>query len=272
MVVNSKGRAYTQRTEPRLALVSIQFSPNHVYDEQQHEISLPTQESYYMLINGPEMDTLKVGLNQNGELVDDVSVWEWSGSAYDQGLEASNWFTDFLGKPSRLVRFRHDSEVRLADPNYVMEQKIAFSDVVPFMLASQDSLDHLNRHLEEPVPINRFRPNFLVEGCVAFGEDLWKRILIGKLRFQIVQLCSRCKIPTIDQETGLIGSEPTEILKKIHSAKSLRIAAASPNSKVFFGQNLVCKDPSSPTESKIVRVGDPIYVLEKFSSIIDVPI
>lgn len=53
------------------------------------------------------MDTLKVGLNQNGELVDDVSVWEWSGSAYDQGLEASNWFTDFLGKPSRLVRFRH---------------------------------------------------------------------------------------------------------------------------------------------------------------------
>lgn len=269
-VVNSKGRAYTQRVEPRLALVSIQFSSHHVYSEQQHGMPLPTKESY-LVLNAPEMDTLKVSLNQTGQVVDDVSVWEWSGSAYDQGLEASNWFTDFLGKPSRLVRFKHDSEVRLADPNYAMEQKIAFSDVVPFMLASQESLNELNTHLEESVPINRFRPNFLVEGCAAFCEDLWKRIEIGKLRFQIVQLCARCKMPAIDQETGLMGSEPTEILKKIRSAKSLRIAK-TPDQKVFFGQNMVCQDPSSTTESKVVRVGDPIYVHEKFSSIVDVPI
>lgn len=32
-------------------------------------------------------------------------MWEWSGSAFDEGEEAAKWFSDYLGKQSRLVRF-----------------------------------------------------------------------------------------------------------------------------------------------------------------------
>ena len=39
------------------------------------------------------------------EIAHGVSVWEWSGAALDEGADASKWFTDYLGKPSRLVRF-----------------------------------------------------------------------------------------------------------------------------------------------------------------------
>lgn len=51
------------------------------------------------------MDTLKVSLSKGYNILDGISVWEWSGSAYDEGNEATRWFSEYLGKPSRLVRF-----------------------------------------------------------------------------------------------------------------------------------------------------------------------
>lgn len=52
------------------------------------------------------MDTLKVPLAAEHATLDDVSVWEWSGSAYDEGAEAAEWLSAYFGKPSRLVRFK----------------------------------------------------------------------------------------------------------------------------------------------------------------------
>lgn len=51
------------------------------------------------------MTELKVPLRKVGLKTDGVSCWEWSGSGIDEGNDASKWFTDYLGKPSRLVRF-----------------------------------------------------------------------------------------------------------------------------------------------------------------------
>ncbi len=34
-----------------------------------------------------------------------VVCWEWKGIARDEGAEANAWFTEYLGKPSQLVRF-----------------------------------------------------------------------------------------------------------------------------------------------------------------------
>lgn len=55
------------------------------------------------------MNTLKIPVVEPHEKANAVSVWEWSGSAFDEGEEASKWFTDFLGKPCRLVRFDEGS-------------------------------------------------------------------------------------------------------------------------------------------------------------------
>ena len=51
------------------------------------------------------MDVLKVPMSTPQEIADGVSIWEWSGAALDEGADASKWFSDYLGKSSRLVRF-----------------------------------------------------------------------------------------------------------------------------------------------------------------------
>ncbi|XVE98468.1 hypothetical protein REPUB_Repub03eG0109200 [Reevesia pubescens] len=259
LVVNQKGRAYTQRVEPKLALVEVDL-PNEAFSEGWE----PTKTSY-MVIKAPRMDLLKVSLSTPPQIADGVSVWEWSGSALDEGDEASKWFTNYLGKPSRLVRFNAASETRPVDPMYADGHIVMFSDQYPFMLLSQESLDALNKLLMEPVPINRFRPNILVDGCEPFSEDLWREIKISEFSFQGVKLCSRCKVPTINQDTAIAGPEPNKTLMKVRSDKVLR-PDRKQQGKIYFGQNLVCKENLSQEKGKMVKVGDPLFVLQKVSS------
>lgn len=116
------------------------------------------------------MDVRKVPLAEPSEVANGVSVWEWSGSAFDEGDEASDWFSKYLGKPSHLVRFNEASQSRPTDPNYASGYKIKFNDAYPFLLISQKSLDVLNEQLKEPVSINRFRPNILIDISGPFCE------------------------------------------------------------------------------------------------------
>ncbi|KAG6470173.1 hypothetical protein ZIOFF_071230 [Zingiber officinale] len=358
LVVNSKGRAYTQRVEPKLALVDIELPMDAFKDNWE-----PTDLSY-MVIKAPDMEALRIPLNKKCAAVDDISVWEWSGSALNEGNEAFEWFTKYLGKPSRLVRFNTELEIRAVDPNYAQGYKTLFTDGFPFLLASQGSLDGLNELLDEPLPINRFRPNILVDGCDPFSEDLWKELKINKLNFHGVKLCARCKvmclfvddtgwpwsvlsackemsgrevkgcccreplrllawamemasnaaadhgcrqpvslvlrilpllgtvpcqctapasasaaacaplscfIPTINQENGVTGNEPTSTLMKFRSDHALKLKKTQ--GKMFFGQNLVCKESLLPPRgSKTIAVGDPVFVLQKYSSNVDAPI
>ncbi|KAF5804681.1 putative molybdenum cofactor sulfurase [Helianthus annuus] len=107
------------------------------------------------------MDELKVSLCRPSQICEGVSIWEWSISALDEGDEASKWFTNYVGKPSRLVCFNEESETRHVDPNYASGFRVMFSDGYPFLVVSQESLDSLNERLQEPIPINWFRPKYV---------------------------------------------------------------------------------------------------------------
>jgi len=225
-----------------------------------------------MVVRAPGMEPLKIPLASECATIYDVSVWEWSGSAYDEGPEAAEWFSTFFGNPTRLVRFKEESETRLTDPDYARGYRVTFSDGYPFLITSQGSLDALNEKLEDPVPINRFRPNILVEGCHPYAEDLWKTIKINKLTFGGVKLCGRCKVPTINQDTGIPSpTEPTETLQKYRSGEVL-LPSHKNKRQVYFGQNAVCKESLSANgEGRIIKVGDPVYVTKSFSSSGQVP-
>ncbi|GLT74979.1 hypothetical protein SLA2020_467390 [Shorea laevis] len=259
VVVNSKGRAITQRVDAKLALVQIEL-PNEAFLEGW----VPAKNSY-MVIKAPGMNMLRVSLSKPQQVTDGVTVWEWSGSALDEGQEASEWFTNYLGKPARLVRFNAESETRPVDPQYASGHRVMFSDGYPFMVISQGSMDALNGILKEPVPVNRFRPNILVDGCEPFSEDLWGGVRISKFMFEGVKLCSRCKIPTINQETAVAGTEPNQTLMKTRSDKVLR-PNRKQQGKIYFGQNLVCKDNVSQGKGNMIKVGDPVCILNKVSS------
>jgi uncharacterized protein YcbX len=115
------------------------------------------------------------------------------------------------------------------------------------LLISQASLDDLNSRLETPVPMNRFRPNLVVQGCEAFAEDNWQRVRIGSVEFAVAKPCSRCVMPSIDQATAAKDSEVLQVLAGYRRGD---------DRQVYFGQNLVYSGTGK------LSVGDTLEILK----------
>jgi uncharacterized protein YcbX len=141
---------------------------------------------------------------------------------------------------------------RAVSPFYAIRQfkdAVSYADGYPFMILSEASLQDLNSRLSEPVPMNRFRPNFVVSGAEPFAEDKWKIILIGSTVFHVVKPSERCVLTTVDQEKGeKTGKEPLRTLSIFRSYKG----------KVLFGQNLIAENAGG-----VVKVGQALEVLER---------
>ncbi len=186
------------------------------------------------------------------------SVKIWSSRCRAQLYEdkINQWFSDALETNCRLVLMPAETN-RKVNYFYVVHRDdvVSFADAYPFLLIGENSLTDLNSRLENPVPMNRFRPNFVVSGADAFAEDGWTRIRIGDVVFHLVKPCARCVITTIDQSNGIKqGVEPLKTLA------SFRIPKRSVKKKILFGQNLIAEDVG-----KIVNVGDAVEVLETSS-------
>src|SRR5690606_21578489 len=111
----------------------------------------------------------------------------------------------------------------------VNQETVSFADAMPYLLIGQSSLDDLNEKLNDRVPMNRFRPNLVVSGGMAFEEDNWKMVKIGECTFKVTKPCARCVVTTINQETARAGKEPLKTLSTYRSV----------NNKVLFGQNMI---------------------------------
>ncbi|KAL8143176.1 hypothetical protein V2J09_016208 [Rumex salicifolius] len=264
LIINPNGRMYTQRVEPKLALIEVEL-PREAFSD-----SFEPSTSSFLVVRVPGMSALKVPLSNSGVRVEGVGVWNWTGSALDEGDEPAHWLSTYLGKTARLVRFDAARATRETHPDYAPGYRTMFSDENPFLLASQGSLDALNKLLPNPIPINRFRPNIVVEGCEPFEEDVWNEFKINKLTFNGVKLCSRCKVPTINQETGVDSPEVSQVLKTHRSGKVLR-PNRNKQGEVYFGQNLVCNDSLAGGKGKLIQVGDPVYVIQKYTCTAEAP-
>ena len=188
LVIEEKtNKMITQRVCPRMALIS----------------TFIDVINGYLVIRADGMSELKVPLHpSHSNDIITVTVWGEPCGAIDTGNEAALWFSEFLGKSGlRLVRFC-DSFIRPSDPKYAPKGQTAFSDGFAFLLTSIESLQSLNLLLHQPVTMERFRPNIVVSGSQPFEEDHWDTVSIGKSKFSVVKPCARCKIPTIDSNTG----------------------------------------------------------------------
>ncbi len=195
MVVTPEGRFLTQREHSRLALVT------------------PTLDDDSVILSAPNFDSVRVPLRASGTPVR-VDIWRSKNvEAIDQGEEAAQWFSGWLGAPVRLVHFA-DGFIRRVNEKYAVndDDHTAFADGYPILLASEDSLADLNARLATPVPMNRFRPNLVVRGAPPFAEDNWKRIRIGDVELAMVKPCARCVVTTIDKETLAQSKEPLRTL------------------------------------------------------------
>ena len=178
------------------------------------------------------MPELRVSTEPGGARVE-VKVWGDLCPALDVGAEAAAWLSQFLGRTVRLLRFDPHG-ARPSDTRWTegVEALNEFSDGFPMLAISQASLDDLNGRLETPLPMNRFRPNVVLNGLQAYDEDRIHDLTDGAIRLRIVEPCTRCKITTTDQAKGEVaGEEPLTTLKTYRWSKALR--------GVMFGQNVI---------------------------------
>jgi uncharacterized protein YcbX len=172
-------------------------------------------------------------------------VWKDTIEVYEVLGEYSRWFSQRLGINCRLVHFPEENQ-RLVDEKYRIENdSVSLADGYPFLIIGQSSLDDLNTRLENPVSMNRFRPNLVFTGGTPFEEDRWRDFAIGKNRFIGVKPCGRCVLITVNQETAERGAEPLATLTTYRRM----------NNKIYFGQNLLAIDFYEIHEGDKIELG-----------------
>lgn len=226
MLVDGDGIFLSQRNHPRLALLR------------------PRIRDGSLVLDAPGMDPFALPMKAEGA-VRDVRVWDATVEAVEVEGGADEWIEAFLGEPAHLV-FMPESTLRPVNRDYAADARVSFADGFPFLLLSRESLEELNRRLDRPVPMNRFRPNLVVKGAGPHAEDAWRRIRIGEVEFEVVKPCARCAVTTVDQDSGQRGAEPLRTLSRYRKHEG----------KTWFGQNLVQKRIGT------LEVGNPVQVLE----------
>jgi uncharacterized protein YcbX len=222
MVVSAAGRFVTQRELPRMALVQ------------------QTLKHSELVLRAPGMLALHLALDAV-EARCRVTVWNDEVAAYDMGDLAAQWFSDFLGQPLRLARFDPEQR-RLSSRDWTgeLEAENAFADGFPILVSSTASLTELNRRLvvqgEAAVTMARFRPNLVLDGLDANGEDHLDEISFatdeGPIRLKLVKPCARCSIPDVEPTTGEPGHAVGDVLAAYR-------ADARMNGALTFGMNAV---------------------------------
>lgn len=205
MLVTENGQFLSQRENPRMALIR------------------PLPEGGNLRVRAPGMGDLLVPVAW--EAVQDapvrtVQIWDDSVRAVDCGDVAADWFAQAIGTRERirLVRFHHDA-VRPTSVKWTggVPSQTRFADGYPLLLIGQASLDDLNTRLRAagraPLPMDRFRPNLVIDGLQAFEEDYLGSLSTGAAEIRPVKPCARCPIPAIDQNTGVPGPDPLDILQ-----------------------------------------------------------
>jgi uncharacterized protein YcbX len=228
MIVDEWGRFISQRSHPQLALVDVRI------DDGQLRFAAPGADSVTIPI-------VRTGMPRS------VVVWQDECDAIDQGPAASEWLSEFLETKVDLVRI-DDGFKRPIDPTYAVRStdEVAFADAYPLLVISEESLDDLNTRLDEPVLMNRFRPNIVVRGGGPYAEDQWRRVRFGDVSASVVKPCARCSITTVDQATGTRSKEPL---------RTLATYRFDPERDVLFGQNAIHSAPGT------IRVGDAVEVV-----------
>lgn len=207
-------------------------------------------------LSAPGLDPLDVGLPA-GEPVP-VRMYRHDHLAVPAGIEADVWICKALGRDGLRLVWCDDPTRRRLNPTYARDgDHTAWADGYPLTLASTASLAQLNDWIIEtalllgeepqPVPMERFRANLVVDGDEPFAEDGWRLLQVGEVRLRMAKPSDRCVLTTIDPATLTSGREPIRTL-----ARHRRDADGG----VLFAVNLI------PETTGRIAVGDEVTVLE----------
>lgn len=214
MITDSEGNMATQRTLPQMALITPSVTETHLH------------------LTAPGMAPFRISLDAAVSRPMALTVWQSRVWGYDEGDAVGAWLTMFLnteGESYRLWR-THPQSHRRIDQAWLSEWKkrnqgispmlseteFAFADGFPFLICNAASLDDLNARIQEqgdePISIDRFRPNIVISGLEAYAEDNLLTLSADEHRFARLKHCTRCKLPNVNPATAEVGPQPWNTL------------------------------------------------------------
>eukprot|EP01083_Nonionella_stella_P307632 1082072_1 len=251
MIYNPKTKRFsTQRELHVLALIQVDLIPDGHNTENVRglRLSAPHMPSIIVPIQADESDA---------NTVDNITLWRDKVSGIDQGDGIAKWLTKYInnGREYRLLHIPSSDYKRATNPKYtpahlVGQSHASYADGYPYLIASQASLNNVNETLNKRglrrIAMNRFRPNIVIttDSNEAFIEDRIETLTLttdkDTIHLYVTHPCSRCQMPTIDQESGVANKEhePTKTLRTYRTGKHLGFDQ-SEHGNVFFGMNAV---------------------------------
>jgi uncharacterized protein YcbX len=213
MLVNARGQFLSQRSHPVLAQIRTAID----------ETGLTLQ-----IADGVPL-VLPLPARGAGTA---VQVWNDACEGIDQGEAASAWASRAVGEAVRVMRMPENPK-RRASAKYAgpVAGPVSFADGFPILVCNQASLADVNRRMPQPVGMERFRPNLVLDGLPAFAEDHILSLGIGAVTLKLVKPCTRCSITATDQLTGESSTNPLPVLKEFRMDRELK--------GVTFGVNAV---------------------------------
>ncbi len=237
MLVDETNRFISQRTVAQLALLRVKIIKEGL---QVFHVAAPE-------------DMLFVPFEINSNLKIPVQIWDDTCKAIHLNSTFDQWFSAKLQISCRLVFMPDETERLVGEPHRDNQEINSFSDSYPFLMIGEKSLEELNRRMEKPLPMNRFRPNIVFSGGEPHIEDTLAHFLINEINFYGIKLSSRCNLTTINQDDAISGKEPLKTLANYRRK----------NNKIYFGQNLVHEGTG------MISVGESIIIKELKESIFD---
>lgn len=231
MLVDEAGRFMSQRTHPGMALLRVAI----------------VEGSLRVTVKGdPGRGAIDLPLAQPARYDDHEEIAVWYGRRYAVacGPVPDAWFSDIMGAPCRVMRAVEPPGLARLDESGKV--RAGFADAEPALVISAASLEDLNARLSEPLPMNRFRPNLVLDGLPDYGEDELGRVRIGDVIMDVIRPCPRCALTTVDQETAAVGKEPL---------RTLATYRRMPDGNVAFGMN------ARFVNAGLLEVGAPVTVL-----------
>src|ERR1700751_4355722 len=221
MFINAHGVFLSQRTHPQLARI------------------VPQVDAAELVLHAAGLAPLRLpgpcgGERRSVRVHQDVCV------GLDEGAEAAEWASRVVGEPVRVVRVPLHSE-RRANPVFAgaAPAPMGFADGFPVLVCNQASLQDLNTRLPQAIPMERFRPNVVLEELPAWAEDRIDTLTIGEVTLRLVKPCTRCTIPSIDQQTGEASTDPLPVLRQFRFSKTLRGVTFGENAVIVTGSEAV---------------------------------
>ena len=228
MLVDENGTFISQREYPRMALIGAEMN----------------EDGFTFFKKNKKTDQIFIPHNVHFADSIAVSVWKHIFTAHTMSGIYSEWFKETLGIHANLVKIDKNCTRSKSLDNSPFKSALSLADGYPYLIISEASLADLNRRLIVPVHMDRFRPNFVLEDSIAYGEEEIGQFKVADAKFRMIKPCARCVMTTIDQKTGNKLVEP---LKTLSTYKKQ-------GNKIYFGMNAVVIDEG------MVSKGDEIIL------------